>query len=230
MIKEKLKNLLNVKVIYLIICFIVIVLFICLRNTHAFYNYESAWTPIFNSRVGNFTGKGDTYPLTNKNTDINLLYMVQDITNPRNYSVMEGTPALVSGFKLNSDKSNCIPANATYTMNGDKVFSVDSNGLVKVTVKQSKPNQVVCRIYYDYEQLDGKDIIVFALKEDALGMVIYEGKHYTMSEEVPTSGFTYKSSSCKNTNITTNLKYENNKFTFETKGPNICYAYFNKIS
>ena len=224
--KEELKRLLNVKVIYLIICFIVIVLFICLRNTHAFYNYESAWTPIFNSRVGNFTGKGDTSPLTDKNTDINLLFMVQDITNPKNYTIMEGPPVLVSGYALNNEKSNCIPKDATYSN-----YSIDNgSGKAIVNIKQTKPNQVVCRIYYDYEQLDGKDIIVFALKEDALGMVIYEGKHYTMSEEVPTSGFTYKSSSCKNTNITTNLKYENNKFTFETKGPNICYAYFNKIS
>ena len=61
-------------------------------------------------------------------------------------------------------------------------------------------------------------------------MVIYNDKHYTMNETIPTSGYTYKAYSCKNTNINKNLKFENNKFTFETTCPNICYAYFNKAS
>ncbi len=55
MIKERLKKFLNIKVIYLIICFFVMVLFICLRNTHAYYNYEMEPVPIFTSKVGNFS-------------------------------------------------------------------------------------------------------------------------------------------------------------------------------
>ena len=229
MIKDKLKKLLNVKIIYLIVCFLVMVLFICLRSTHAYYNYSTGPVPIFTGKVGNFTGKGDTSPLKDRNTDINLLYMVQDITNPRKYTIMEGPPAVVWGFKVNEEKSNCIPKDATYTMNGNNVFSVDSNGLVKVIVKQGKPNQVVCRIYYDYgKDLTKDDVIVFALIEDNLGMVIYGDKHYTMNETIPTSGYTYKASSCKNTNIATEIDYTGGKFTFKTSGPNICYAYFNK--
>ena len=225
MIKEKLKKLLNVKVIYLIICFFVMVLFICLRNTHAYYNYESAWTPIFTGKVGNFSGKGDTSPLPDRNTDINLMYYIQDVTNPKNYTIMEGPPAVVWGFKVNEDKSNCIPKDATYS----DYFIDNSNGKVIVNIKQSKPNQVVCRIYYDYgKDLTKDDVIVFALIEDNLGMVIYNDKHYTMSEEIPTSGYTYKISSCKNTNIATEINYTGGKFTFETDGPNVCYAYFNK--
>lgn len=228
--KEKLKRLLNVKIVYIIICFFVIILLICLRNTHAFYNYSTDPIPIFTGKVGNFSGKGDTLPI-DKNTDINLMYYIQDITNPKNYTIMEGPPAINWGFKLNEEKSNCIPKDATYEMNGDKVFIVDDNGLVKVVVEQSKPNQVVCRIYYDYgKDLTKEDVIVFALIEDDLGMVIYNGKHYTMSETIPTSGLTYLASSCKNTSIATEIDYTGGKFTFKTEGPNICYAYFNKAS
>ena len=224
------KEKLNFKIIYIVICVVFLVTLLYLNQTHAYYNYSTGPVPIFTSKVGNFSGRGDTSPLKDRNTDINLLYMVQDITNPKNYAIMEGPPVQVSGYKINEKKSNCIPANATYTMSGSNQFTVDSNGLVKVIVKQTKPNQVVCRIYYDYEQLSGKDIIVFALKEDNLGMVIYGDKHYTMSETIPTSGYTYKEYSCKNTNTATEINYIGGKFTFKTSGPNICYAYFNKTS
>ncbi len=234
MIKEKLKKLLNIKALYFVICIFVIALFICLKNTHAYYNYSTGPVPIFTGKVGNFAGKGDTSPLTDRTTDVNLMFYVQDITNPKNYTIMEGTPALVSGYVVNDKKSNCIPTSGTYTMHKDKVYSIAEDGLVTVEVSESNPNQIVCRIYYDYEQLTDKDIIVFALIEDSLGMVINDknNKHYTMTETIPTSGYTYDStiSNCNNTNnIKTTISYDTSKgFSFETDGPNICYAYFNK--
>ena len=233
MIKEKLKKLLNIKVIYFVICVFVITLFICLKNTHAYYNYETGPVPIFTSRVGNFAGKGDTSPLTDRTTDVNLMFYVQDVTNPKNYTITEGTPALVSGYVVNDKKSNCIPTSGTYKMTEEKVYSIASDGLVTVEVSEDKPNQVVCRIYYDYEQLTDKDIIVFALIEDSLGMVINDknNKHYTMTETIPTSGYTYDStiSNCNTeNNIKTAISYDSSKgFSFETDGPNICYAFFN---
>ncbi len=205
--------------------------FLMIKDTHAYYNYETGPVPIFTSKVGNFAGKGDTSPL-DKPTDVNLMFYVQDITNPKNYTIMENTPALVSGYIINDKKSNCIPANGIYTMYEDKVYSIAEDGTVTVKVAQDKPNQVVCRIYYDYGKTLDDDIIVFALKEDDLGMVIYNGKHYTMADEIPSSGFTYDSSSCNNKdNLKTELSYdESSGFTFKTEGPNICYAYFNKAS
>ena len=163
------------------------------------------------------------------------MFYVQDVTNPKNYTIMEGTPALVSGYVVNDKKSNCIPTDATYTKYSGKDYSIAGDGLVTINVSETKPSQIVCRIYYDYgKDLMQDDIIVFALIEDPLGMVIYNknNKHYTMTEAIPTSGYTYDSSNCNNTsNIKTTLSYDANKgFSFETDGPNICYAYFNKTS
>ena len=241
MIKERLEKLkhLEHKEVYLLVGFIILALVLILvkniiKNTYAYYNYETDPVPIFTGKVGNFAGKGDTSPLTDRTTDVNLMFYVQDITNPKNYTIMEGTPALVSGYVVNDKKSNCIPTSGTYTMHKDKVYSIAEDGLVTVEVSESNPNQIVCRIYYDYEQLTDKDIIVFALIEDSLGMVINDknNKHYTMTETIPTSGYTYDStiSNCNNTNnIKTTISYDTSKgFSFETDGPNICYAYFNK--
>ena len=231
MIKEKIRNLkekLNFKVIYIVVCLIFLMGLLYFNKTHAYYDYESGWVPIFNSKVGNFAGKGDTSPL-NQPSDVNLLFLVQDITNPKNYTVMEGTPVAVSGYQVNEKKSNCIPTDGTYQKYGENVYSIASDGTVTVKVSESKPNQIVCRIYYDYgKDLTKDDVIVFALKEDPLGMVIYNNKHYVMSEEIPSTGYTYNSSSCKNTDIATEIGYNvETGFTFKTKGPNICYAYFN---
>ena len=223
--KEKLKKLLNVKVIYLIICFLVMVLFICLRSTHAYYNYSTGPVPIFTGKVGNFTGRGDTSPLKDKNTDINLLFMVQDLMIKNGYYIAPSNPIAMSGYKLNKEKSNCIPKDATYTMDGENVFTVDSNGLVKVIVKQSKPNQVVCRIYYDMSGASN-DILVFALVENINGTITHGDKTYAFESELPTSGYTdYE---CKNKDTATKVNFDGTKFNFESTGPNVCYAYFNK--
>ncbi len=232
MIKERIKKLLDIRIIYIVIGFFVIVLFICLKGTHAYYNYSTGPVPIFTGKVGNFAGKGDTSTL-DTNTDVNLLFYVQDITNPKNYTIMEGTPVLVSGYVLSEKKSNCIPIDATYEKYSDKDYSISDDGTVTVKVSQSKPNQVVCRIYYDYgKDLTKDDVIVFALIEDPLGMVVYNknSKHYTMTETIPTSGYTYDSSNCNDiNNIKTEINYDTTKgITFKTDGPNICYAYFNK--
>ncbi len=216
------------EIITITIILFLITVVVTLRGTHAYYNYESGWVPIFNSKVGNFAGKGDTSPL-NQPSDVNLLFLVQDITNPRKYTIMEGTPVAVSGYQVNNDKSNCIPTDGTYQKYGENVYSISSDGTVTVKVSETQPKQIVCRIYYDYEKdLTKDDVIVFALKEDPLGMVIYNNKHYVMSEEIPSTGYTYNSSSCKNTDIATEIGYNvETGFTFKTKGPNICYAYFN---
>ena len=106
-------------------------------------------SPFIINKVKRVTN-GDTSPLTDKNTDITLLYMVQDITNPKNYTIMEEPPVQVSGFILNEEKSNCIPQESDNISYLDYSI-VESSGKVVVNVQQSKPNQVVCRIYYDYE-------------------------------------------------------------------------------
>ena len=173
-----------------VIVFLITVV-VTLRGTHAYYNYESAWTP-----------------------------MVRN-----GYYISEVPPIAMSGYKLNEEKSNCIPKDATYTMNGDNEFTVDAKGLVKVIVSQSKPNQVVCRIYYDMSGASN-DILVFALVENENGTITQGDKTYAFESELPKSGYTdYE---CKNKDIATKVNFDGTKFTFETTGPNVCYTYFNK--
>ena len=207
-----------------VIVFLITVV-VTLRGTHAYYNYESAWTPIFTGKVGNFSGKGDTSPLPDRNTDINLLYMVQDLMVKNGYYISEVSPIAMAGYKLNEEKSNCIPKDATYTMSGNNQFTVDANGLVKVVVKQSKPSQVVCRIYYDMSGASN-DILVFALVENENGTITHDDKKYIFENELPKSG--YVDYECKNKDTATKINFDGTKFNFETDGPNICYAYFNK--
>ena len=229
---NKIKKKLNFKLIYIVVCLGFLMGLLYFNTTHAYYSSETGPVPIFTGKVGNFTGKGDTTPL-DRPSDINVLYLVQDVTNPKSYTTMEVPPVVVSGYIINDKKSNCIPKDGKYEMDGDKTYSIKEDGEVTIKVSQDKPNQIVCRIYYDYEKdLTKDDVIVFALIEDPLGMVVYNGKNYIMSEEVPTSGYIYDSSSCNNTNnVKTELSYDEEKgFTFKTEGKNICYAYFNKTS
>ena len=215
---NKIKKKLNFKLIYIVVCLGFLMGLLYFNTTHAYYSSETGPVPIFTGKVGNFTGKGDTTPL-DRPSDINVLYLVQDVTNPKSYTTMEVPPVVVSGYIINDKKSNCIPKDGKYEMDGDKTYSIKEDGEVTIKVSQDKPNQIVCRIYYDYEKdLTKDDVIVFALIEDPLGMVVYN--------------YIYDSSSCNNTNnVKTELSYDEEKgFTFKTEGKNICYAYFNKTS
>ena len=225
MIKERLKKLLNIKVMYITICLFVIVLFICLKYTHAYYNSEIGPVPIFTGKVGNFAGKGDTSPL-DTNTDVNLLFYVQDLMLDKGYYIAPGTPILMSGYELNEKKSNCIPTDATYEKYSGKDYSISEDGTVTVKVSQSKPKQIVCRIYYDLTSASN-DILVYALVQNESGTIKHNGKSYSFESKLPTSGYTdYE---CKNKDTFTFINYDTSKgFSFKTKGPNVCYVYFDK--
>ncbi len=224
--KEKLKKLLNIKVMYIVICLFVIVLFICLKNTHAYYNYETGPVPIFTSKVGNFAGKGDTSPLTDRTTDVNLMFYVQDLMSTSGYYIAPSTPVLMSGYTLNEKKSNCIPTDATYEKYLEKDYTISDDGTVTVKVSQSKPKQIVCRIYYNLTSASN-DILVYALVQNDSGTIKHNDKTYAFENELPSSGYTdYE---CKNKEIFTFINYDtSNGFSFKTKGPNVCYVYFNK--
>ena len=81
MIKDKIDNKTLTKILLGIFILIIITLIsIVIKDTHAYYNYESGWTPIFTSKVGNFAGEGEpvkTGPLTDKDTDVNIIFYTQ---------------------------------------------------------------------------------------------------------------------------------------------------------
>ena len=237
MIKERLKNLLNIKVMYIVICLFVIVLFICLKNTHAYYNSEIGPVPIFTGKVGNFTGKGDTSPL-DQPSDVNVLYYIQNGLDLKKYDVYDTPPLDVkSNYVLDEKRSNCIPTDATYEKYSDKDYSVSEDGTVTVKISQDKPKQVVCRIYYSfnlipYEEKEGDVKVIIYLQSDTGDIVtVRNNKYYILGDTVP-EGYEMTDYECNNqNNIATEVNYDTNKgFTFKTTGKNICHTYFDKTS
>ncbi len=171
-------------------------------------------------RSGSTTG--DTSPLE-RTSDVNLLYMVQNLTNPKEYVVSSNKPVWTMGYKLDKKKSNCIPKNATYLD-----YYIKSDGTVTFSAILSKPSQVVCRIYYSLVGADN-DVVIYALQENSTGGVTFEDKKYDVVSTMPTSGYTYYKATCSNSASATNISYSTSTgFKVTTSGPNICYAYFKK--
>ena len=196
-----------------------------IKDTHAFYDYESGWVPIFNSRAGNFAGEGESVkqgPLTEKNTDINLIFYVQMPDNADKYQINPGAP--ISGYNLNHEKSNCYPATggeANYL-----THSIDTDGTVSITYTESKPTQVVCRIYYDRDKLS--DVIIYAYVQDASGDKTYNNQKYKLVNQVDNT-FKIVGKECKSKTANTSFTYDaTTGFTITSKGPDTCYAYFSK--
>ncbi len=235
MIKERLKKLINIKVMYIVICLFVIVLFICLKNTHAYYNYSTGPVPIFNGKVGNFTGKGDTSPLTDRTTDVNLLYYVQNGINLRKYDIYDTPPLDVkNNYVLNDEMSNCIPKESNGVSYPTDYSINPTDGEVTIKITENKPYQVVCRIYYSfnltpYEEKDGDIKIITYIESDTGSIVtVRDGKYYIVGD-IP-SGYTMSYYECDNKDrIQTEITYdETNGFMFKTTGKNICHTYFDK--
>ena len=207
-----------------------------INQTHAFYNYSTDPVPIFTGKVGNFTGKGDTSPITDKNTDINVLYYVQNGLNLKQYDIYNKPPLDVkNNYILDEKKSNCIPKESEGYSYSD--YSIDSTtGKVTINVTEATPKQVVCRIYYSFniiphEPKEG-DVRIIVYQESNTGSIadVRNGKYYVVVKNV-SSGYTMKDYECDNEdNVETEVEYRNNKITYITTGKNTCKVYFDKAS
>ncbi len=209
-----------------------------LKDTHAFYS-TSTELKVFSTTIGNFAGGGDTSTLE-KNTDINVLYYVQDIFNTTKYNVVANAPANSKQYKLDEKRSNCIPKESSNS--GDTVsysdYSIDeATGEVKLTVTEDKIHQIVCRIYYSFEietyETFNRDVNVVALVESTEGTIvtIKNGKAYSL-QEIPTSGYKIGNVECTNKDEATKTKinYENGNLQVDYKVKDLCYVYFDKES
>ena len=212
--------------IFVLVFFALLLINVVINKTHAFYDYESGWVPIFNSRAGNFAGEGESVkqgPLTDRDTDVNIIFYTQMPDNPNKYMISKYVPA--TGYKISNEKSNCYPAtggDATYDN-----YTIKGDGTVHIEyTEKSKPTQVVCRIYYDRDKLS--DVIIYAYVEDASGDRKYNNKTYKLNNQVPT-GYNMTNYECKNTKASTTFTYDiSTGFHVDTTGPNTCYAYFSK--
>ena len=229
MIKEKLKNLkLNDKFILMFVLVVALVLVLVktiLKDTHAYYNYDSGWTPIFTGKVGNFAGEGESVkqgPI-DKNTDVNIIFYAQMPDNANKYKESKYVPA--SGYEINKEKSNCYPEEGGDATYDNYIIKEDGTVHIEYTEK-SKPTQVVCRLYYDRDKLS--DVIIYAYVEDENGDRKYNDKTYKLYNQVP-DGYSMKSYECKNKKVETTFIYDaSTGFHIDTDGPNACYAYFSK--
>ena len=205
--------------------FALLLINVAINKTHAFYNYEMEPVPIFTSKVGNFAGEGETVkdgPLSNKSTDVNVIWYTQMPDNPKKYKENKEVP--VTGFNLNQDISNCYPKDNEEGTTYNPDYTISEDGTVDITVSETKPNQIVCRLYYDRDKIS--DVIVYAYIQDTSGDREYEGNKYKMSSTIPT-GKEYLGSKCSNEKVATNIGYnDTDGFTIDTDGPNTCYAYF----
>lgn len=209
--------------ISLLVFFVLFLINITLNKTHAYYG-DSVELPLFNARVGDFSGEGESAkegPLTNKSTDVNIIWYIQMPDNPDKYKENKGVPLL--GFTLNETKSNCYPKNNEEGTTYIEDYSISEDGIVDIKVSETKPNQIVCRLYYDRDKIS--DVIIYAYIQDETGDREYNGSKYKLTSKMPTGKemVGYKCSK-EGTNIDYN---ETDGFMIDTKGPNTCYIYFN---
>ena len=213
-LKEMLNNLPRKKLYLGIIASLLFVLIIWgIRETYAYYNDE-ATLPFINATIGNFLN--NTEGNIKKMSDVNLLYYVEDENNSANYNLVAGVP--LTGFKFNSNKSNCIPNDKSVT------YSISENGRVDLEATESVPNQVVCRLFY--QKSKDSDVIIYALIEDnETGTYLYNSKRYSflskLTENLNNYIFTYKCNSSD-----TQVTYENNRLSYIASKPDTCNVYF----
>ncbi len=225
MIREKLKNVRYKKeIIAIIVILFLIIAVVTIKNTYAFYNYETAPVPIFTSKVGNFASEGEsvkTGPIEG-DTDVNIIFYMQMPDNPDKYKESKYVPA--SGYKVNDKVSNCYPDKNA----GDPVYNsytIKEDGTVSIEYKEMKPLQVTCRIYYDKDMLS--DVIIYAYLKDVNGDRNYKNDKYKLINKVE-SNYSMIDYECKNGSktIDNKLTYDANGFRIETDKPVTCYAYF----
>ncbi len=238
--QERIKDKKYIIVIVVFLVMTILLLFKFLfKDTYAFYNVNNE-LPILKAKIGNFASGGDTSPLE-KNTDVNVLYYVQDIFDSKKYTVMDHVPFEIKNYKFDEEKTNCIPK--TSDNSGDKVsykedLSVDeATGKMKVVITEDKPHQIVCRIYYSfnlepYTKING-DIKIVPLVEATEGtLVATHGDKAYVLQDVPASGYdlTYYECTNNSTQREPTLTYDNGKLKAVYEEPDLCYAYFDKLN
>ena len=218
---EKLKNN-KIKAISstLLVITIFILLMTTLKDSYAYYN-NSNELKILSTKVGDFAGDGELAKngAIAKNTDINVIFYAQTPTTKNRYKETKIIP--VTNYQINQELSNC------YSLEGKSKYSISLDGTIDVDITESKPNQVVCRMYYDYVNENNLDVIVYAYIQDVNGTKSYGDNKYKLVNTIPDNS-TLKGFTCNNKSVSTNITYVENNIVIDSPGPNICQAYFSK--
>ena len=190
-----------------------------IKSTYAYYG-DTNELKIMSATVGDFAIEELSQEKLKYDIDI-VLYM-EDAEIKTRYHIVQNTP--VMGYEVNKEKSECNPKDANYSN-----YSIKSDGTIVINVSENVPNKIVCKMYYD--KIKSADIIIYALVEDEKGYKEYNGKKYIVVNSIPSEDkYEYNTSKCLNSNVTTNVIYnqETKSFNYTTNGMNTCYAYFNK--
>ena len=214
----------KVIIISLIVIVMITIISKVIKNSYAYYGTNEE-LEILRATIGDFTSSEKT-PMLDKGYDVNIIFYMQEQSNDYQYRVVQNIP--VVGYKVNEKKSNCKPDDVNYSD-----YEITSDGILTLKVKENTPKQIVCRIYYIKD--GNSDIVTYALVEDENGTMKDPNggeKKYKVVNSIPDTNYQYVKSSCSNQDVQTDVIYnESNKdFEIKTTGPNICYAYFDKVS
>ena len=224
--KEKLKNK-KIIITSLISVIIVFILLITLKDSYAYYGTSNE-LEIMKATIGNFAGDGEKVEegSIEKSTDVNVIFYAQTPNSKNKYVETKEIP--VTNYVINEEASNCYPKDNIEGTTYDN-YTINSEGLIDIEVKENKPNQIVCRIYYDYENKNKLDVIVYAYLQDEKGTKKYNNNNYKIINTIP-DNVTFIEFNCNNKEIDTTIAYAENTLDIKSSGPNICQAYFRKNS
>ncbi len=220
-IRERISKVKNKELIIALVI-VMLIIIVKLFPTYAYYG-SSDDLFIVKATVGGFAGEGEGVkqgPI-DRNTDVNIILYTQMPDNAKKYMISKYVPA--TGYKVNETVSNCYPAKGSeVTYKDDKYYTIKEDGTVHIEYSESKPTQVVCRIYYDRDKLS--DVIIYAYIQDSNGDREYEGDKYRLVNQVE-DNYSLLGHKCTNSKVNTDFTYDNG-FNIVTDGPNTCYAYF----
>ena len=196
----------RIRIVMIIILTLTVIRIVTLQNSYAFYESKNE-IEIIDTKVGKMSPKE-----LDKDYDVNVVLYEQGEDNKEYYRVVKNVPVL--GYVINKEKSNCD--NGKYTINND--------GSVKIELVSEEVKKIVCKIYY--EKVEGSDIKVYALEEDANGTIEYGNKKYKIVNKIPDSNsYTYIESECEQGS---KINYQDNQFIINTNKEDICRSYFDK--
>ena len=189
------------------------------NNSYAYYA-NSKDLAIIKSTIGEFASKEEN-PEKAMSADISVNIYMQDQNDSSTYNLVNYIP--ISGYTVDQKKSGCSPK-SSITFSG---FTY-GNRNIKFNVQENKPNQIICRIYYQKDL--NSDITIYALvKDNDYGTKEYGGNKYRFINKTPDSTYDFKGYECSNASAKTVVTFTNNKLGFTTTKPNTCYAYFEKV-
>lgn len=191
-----------------IVIAIVLTLILGIGAANAYYHQENS-VSVLAGLIGNFDLPDG---------DINMVFYKED----DNGKFIKSYAAPKFGYRFDDSLTSCTITCAFNDSTSACNYSYNQETYVFSLVSDKK---VTCNFYFKKEMTS--DIDVYLLKETTAGEYTYNGKQYTLINEIPAFGYAYNNYTCDNGSTLTydaNLK----KVSVAASQKDKCYAYFNK--